>query len=159
MQMEVFRECQNSKALLPSLFTLLAVVVCPYLLSLVAGYCWIAQFFLHSFLDYRLTPVKKKLKKREAVFYIVSSPSGSGEILLHAGLFSLPQTLLWRPSALRFLHFLCPFLLSNSAQLLLTVFSSNFYILRNSSCRNKHNLHWKHHQLYLVIFTFWAVLF
>lgn len=38
-QMEVFRECQNSKALLPSFFILLAVVVCPHLLSLVAGYC------------------------------------------------------------------------------------------------------------------------
>lgn len=33
-QMEVFREFQNSKALLPSLFTLLAIVVCPHLLSL-----------------------------------------------------------------------------------------------------------------------------
>lgn len=56
---------QSSAALLPSLFTFLAVVVCPHLLSLVAGYCWIAQFFLHSFLDYRLTPRKKEKKKEK----------------------------------------------------------------------------------------------
>lgn len=106
----------------------------------------------------------KKLKKREAVFYIVSSPSGSGEVLLHTGSFSLPQALLWPPSALSFvllsfLHFFVRFYSQTMPSFCSPLFPSNFYILRNSSCRNKHHLHWKHHQLYQVIFTSWAILF
>lgn len=44
------------------------------------SYCWVAQFFLHHF---------------TSLFYIIPSPSGSGESLIHTGLFSMPLTLLW----------------------------------------------------------------
>lgn len=140
----------------PSLL-LLPVPICHLLLQVIAElhsssciYFWIIDW-LHE-----------NTIKREAVFYIVSSPSGSGEILLHTGSFSLPQTLLGPPWAvsfvlLSFLHFLCPSLFSNSAQLLFTIFTSNF--LRNSSCRNKHHLHWKHHQLSQVIFACFVLKF
>lgn len=86
-QMEVFRECQNSKTLLPSLFTLLAVVVCPQLLSLcrLLLNCTVLPALISRLqIDY----MKEELKKREAVFYIVSSPSGCGEFLLHTVSFS-----------------------------------------------------------------------
>ena len=114
------------------------------LLSIVAGYCWIAEFFLHSFLDYSLTPgkEKKKKKKKEAIFYIISSPSGSGESLIHTGLLSMSLALLWPSLALgfvqpSFLNFFVLFLLPNSAHLLFTSIPSNFYILKNASCRKK----------------------
>lgn len=35
-----------------------------HLLSIVAGYCWIVQFFLYSFLDYRLTPGRRRKEEQ-----------------------------------------------------------------------------------------------
>lgn len=76
----------------------------------------------------------------EAIFYIISSPSGSRESLIQTGLFSMPLTLLWPSLAqsfvlLSFLDFFFLFLLSSSAHLLFSSFSSNFYSLRNAACR------------------------
>lgn len=128
---------------------LLSVLIC----YLSAGYCWIAQFFLHSFLDYRLTPWKKNKENRSSLLHCFFSLRLWRNFTPHKLIFP-PQTPLWPPSAqsfvlLSFLHFLCPFLLSNRAQILFTIFSSNCYILTNSC---SHGLHWKHHPLYQVIF-------
>lgn len=92
-QMEVFRECQDSKALQlcclhsSPFLLLLSVPICYLLLQVIAElhsssctHFWITDW-LHE------KKKKKKNEKREAVFYIVSSPSGSGEILLHTGSF------------------------------------------------------------------------
>lgn len=135
-------ECQNSKALLRSVFILLATSVFFRLLSVVAGDWWIAVLPCTHFW---ITDWLQEKKKREAIFYVISSPSGSGESLIYTSLFSMFLMLLWPSLApsfvlLSFLNFFLLFLLSNTASLLFTNFPSNFYILRNVSCRKTSSL-------------------
>lgn len=124
-----------------------------HLLSIVTGYCWVAQLFLHSFLDYRLTQGRKKKKEQSPTSFLLS---GSGEILIHMIVYHASYT----AAALLTQHHLSPAVLSKCLFSIShlkyclafcspsPVFPLNSIILKtNASCRKKHHSCWEHHPL------------